>query len=85
MGIGSAPFESTIGKLRWVSGQTGLLRQWLMREDGILPRGAGGASGVGKAGRVLVQGHCQVKILLGGRDENTGPGALRPEAAPPQG
>lgn len=33
----SASFESTIGKLGRVSGQTGLLRQRLMREDGILP------------------------------------------------
>lgn len=35
-----------------------------MREDGILPRGAGRAPGVGEARRVLVQGHGQVQVLL---------------------
>lgn len=33
----SASFESTIGKLGRVSGQTGFLRQRLMREDRVLP------------------------------------------------
>lgn len=33
----SASFESAIGKLSWVSGQTGFLRQRLMREDRIFP------------------------------------------------
>ena len=37
LGCESASFESAIGKLGWVSGQTGLLRQRLVREDRILP------------------------------------------------
>lgn len=39
-----------------------------MREDRVLPRRAGRTPRVGKAGRVLVQRHGQVQILLRGEE-----------------
>lgn len=46
-----------------VLGQAGLVWQRVVREDGVVPGGAG-AVRVGEAGRVLLGGSAQVQILL---------------------
>lgn len=60
-------------------GQAGLLGTGVVGEDGVLAGGTGGAAGVRVAGRVLVQRHRQLQVLLGGRGRQGEGDSLTPE------
>lgn len=83
----SVSLQSAVAVLRGELGKARLVWERVVGKNRVLSRGAGGAAGVREAGRILIQRHGEVQVLL--RRTNAKDGLRRglgsPQGAPPSG